>query len=241
MSVLTLKEYKEAYPSLLEKYLNEHEDYCEYTFLQSQIKLFHRVYEDGYGLFLLDEDDIFKQHYAYLSDEEYLERLKSDKEFEEHKLKHNTSTWLIIEFLYQKIEEFDGIKTISKNDDKSSELEPELENDNQQLEWIGSGNGASLEFTELVKALFLTNAFKPLNQTKPLDEKGLHKILSKLILVKNFHSKQTFDGTLSSNNTGIRKRTIDKTIYLDKLSISIIDWIKKLDEDQIKKAKEKLE
>ena len=194
-----------------------------------QLRFTYKDYQDQYSSRLLEFLAEFEDNTeAYFIDREFKILDKSIKDFKQIILDltdedENQTEYL--DLFENRINTNARISEFLNGRKKNIELNPEskFENENQQLEW----QGTSLQFSELVKALFEAGVFEKLYQAKKITEIELYKSLGTLILVKDFLPHAKFEQRKSSNNSDISNRVNDKTPFIEILRNKLEEWIKK--------------
>lgn len=224
-TLTNLKEYKEnQYDIKLKEHLEKYIDYDELHFIDSELKFFKNCYDSAnikYREYTFDE---------YNHKEEYNERVTRW----EYGLDHfEILPFLINDIVYDEIVDFSDenngfdlvkcerlthtySKILSFLNDKKTQLTTQPKQIETAPENSLNWQGTTLEFTELVKALFESNKLNP-----ELKQIEIFKRLKQFFNIDEFNENDKLKD--------IRKRTNTTTPLINVLETSLNNWIKSKD------------
>lgn len=215
----TLAEYKESYNIRLENHLKEYIDYDESHFIKSELKNY-QSYFNATNIKKV-ETDIKNDNYSIIS--QVYEPISKDLEISNINLMRLMFNFEIPSNNYYNIE---VCEKLSVSFSKIIEFLTNLQNENTDitrtsglpteptptLNWTGT----ELELSELIKALIEAKKF-----STESTQTEIFKRFRYFFNVKNFNEKDKL--------RDIRKRTDTLSIFINKLEISLNNWIKAKD------------
>lgn len=223
--ITTLKEYKESYHILLENHLQKYIDYDELHFIKNQLKIYH-FYFNVVNLRGINEDD--RESLLFLN--QIIERNSKSLESDHNaaNLAFPIKYYFTKDYIKPKIdfEQIDNYEKLSVSFRKIIEFLTNLQIEktnlteivNKSHEQISTLNwsGTKLELSELIKALIQSNKLNT----------GMHQneIFKRF---RDFLNVEEFDE--NDKLRDISERTKTTAVFINKLEISLNNWIKAKD------------
>lgn len=226
--ITTLEDYKESYNIRLENHLKEYVDYDELHFIKKELELYNSYYDSTnikrFDIALGSNPKQPFRDFEYRTEKKNVETsniqlLRMIFDFDKYEIKYDNlelADFYNIEMCeklsvsFSKIIEFlTTLQNEKANISIMSDLPPEP---TSKLNWAGT----ELELSELIKALIQANKLNPeLTQTE------IFKRFRYFFNVKDFDENDKLKD--------IRKRTNTLAIFINKLEISLSNWIKAKD------------